>query len=149
MTMRCYPAHYIHDYIQSPYFELAPIHVKPHAESILEYLLGGLDTDSLDQFKETLIERTQSCRSRIKLPESTYENISEIVEYYFSYLDSSGNIPGASDWSIWIKATSLDSTSNDRGSATIRHNFKKTGRNDPCPCGSGLKFKKCCIKLLK
>jgi hypothetical protein len=21
------------------------------------------------------------------------------------------------------------------------------GRNDPCPCGSGLKFKKCCIKL--
>ncbi len=22
----------------------------------------------------------------------------------------------------------------------------KTGRNDPCPCGSGLKFKKCCGK---
>ena len=23
---------------------------------------------------------------------------------------------------------------------------KKTGRNDPCPCGSGLKYKKCCGK---
>ena len=22
----------------------------------------------------------------------------------------------------------------------------KVGRNDPCPCGSGLKFKKCCLK---
>lgn len=22
---------------------------------------------------------------------------------------------------------------------------KKTGRNDPCPCGSGLKYKKCCL----
>ena len=22
----------------------------------------------------------------------------------------------------------------------------KVGRNDPCPCGSGLKFKKCCSK---
>jgi len=22
----------------------------------------------------------------------------------------------------------------------------KTGRNDPCPCGSGKKFKKCCLK---
>jgi hypothetical protein len=21
---------------------------------------------------------------------------------------------------------------------------QKVGRNDPCPCGSGLKFKKCC-----
>ena len=22
---------------------------------------------------------------------------------------------------------------------------KKIGRNDPCPCGSGKKYKKCCI----
>jgi len=22
----------------------------------------------------------------------------------------------------------------------------KIGRNDPCPCGSGLKYKKCCGK---
>ncbi|MGD0919817.1 MAG: SEC-C metal-binding domain-containing protein [Thermodesulfobacteriota bacterium] len=21
----------------------------------------------------------------------------------------------------------------------------KTGRNDPCPCGSGLKYKRCCL----
>jgi len=25
-----------------------------------------------------------------------------------------------------------------------RHNASKTGRNDPCPCGSGKKFKRCC-----
>ncbi len=24
--------------------------------------------------------------------------------------------------------------------------YKDTGRNDPCPCGSGKKFKKCCIR---
>lgn len=23
--------------------------------------------------------------------------------------------------------------------------MKKTGRNEPCPCGSGLKYKKCCL----
>ena len=23
---------------------------------------------------------------------------------------------------------------------------KRVGRNDPCPCGSGKKFKKCCMK---
>ena len=27
-----------------------------------------------------------------------------------------------------------------------RHVEKKVGRNDPCPCGSGLKYKKCCGK---
>ena len=26
--------------------------------------------------------------------------------------------------------------------------YKGIGRNDPCPCGSGLKFKKCCGKNL-
>ncbi|MBI3817919.1 MAG: SEC-C domain-containing protein [Planctomycetes bacterium] len=27
------------------------------------------------------------------------------------------------------------------------HKAEKTGRNDPCPCGSGRKFKQCCMKL--
>ncbi|MFZ3017758.1 MAG: UPF0149 family protein [Gallionella sp.] len=29
-------------------------------------------------------------------------------------------------------------------SATIQRDQPKVGRNDPCPCGSGKKFKKCC-----
>ena len=29
--------------------------------------------------------------------------------------------------------------------STKLKNIKKTGRNDPCPCGSGKKYKKCCI----
>ena len=32
-----------------------------------------------------------------------------------------------------------------KASGTIRKE-KKIGRNDPCPCGSGLKYKKCCGK---
>lgn len=32
-------------------------------------------------------------------------------------------------------------------SSTVHHNNEpKTGRNDPCPCGSGKKYKKCCSK---
>ncbi len=28
---------------------------------------------------------------------------------------------------------------------TVRNPFKGVGRNDACPCGSGKKFKKCCL----
>ena len=28
---------------------------------------------------------------------------------------------------------------------TVR-DYKKIGRNDPCPCGSGQKYKNCCLK---
>ena len=29
---------------------------------------------------------------------------------------------------------------------TVRRTEKKVGRNDPCPCGSGKKYKNCCGK---
>jgi preprotein translocase subunit SecA len=32
----------------------------------------------------------------------------------------------------------------DAAPATIRREKDKVGRNDPCPCGSGKKYKKCC-----
>ncbi len=28
---------------------------------------------------------------------------------------------------------------------TARNPFRHVGRNDPCPCGSGKMFKKCCL----
>ena len=33
---------------------------------------------------------------------------------------------------------------NQKNSGTIRREEPKIGRNDPCPCGSGKKYKKCC-----
>ena len=30
-------------------------------------------------------------------------------------------------------------------SMTIAHESPKIGRNQPCPCGSGKKYKKCCL----
>ena len=42
-------------------------------------------------------------------------------------------------------AASISSTAAPRGSAGAKTRIdKKPGRNDPCPCGSGKKYKKCC-----
>jgi SEC-C motif-containing protein len=32
----------------------------------------------------------------------------------------------------------------ERAGKTVRYETPKPGRNDPCPCGSGKKYKKCC-----
>ncbi len=34
----------------------------------------------------------------------------------------------------------------EKKSHTLRRTTKKVGRNDPCPCGSGKKYKNCCMK---
>ncbi|NJR42690.1 MAG: hypothetical protein HC767_08495 [Akkermansiaceae bacterium] len=36
------------------------------------------------------------------------------------------------------------SASVKREGGTYRRSEEKVGRNEPCPCGSGKKFKKCC-----
>ena len=35
-------------------------------------------------------------------------------------------------------------TGEDLKNPTVRYETPRTGRNEPCPCGSGRKYKKCC-----
>jgi len=39
----------------------------------------------------------------------------------------------------------LDRRGKQVRNAPVRHEGAKVGRNDPCPCGSGKKYKKCCL----
>ena len=72
-----------------------------------------------DWFKETLREAERHPDDRERLPPDLY-----------GYLDD--------------PIVALDWTREGYGEPQ-RNPFKDVGRNDPCPCGSGLKFKKCCL----
>ncbi|MSP00047.1 MAG: hypothetical protein EXR07_03195 [Acetobacteraceae bacterium] len=54
----------------------------------------------------------------------------------------------ASDMSTW-KRSSLDDDEWDDPIASMPsepvRSASKIGRNEPCPCGSGKKYKKCCL----
>ena len=43
-----------------------------------------------------------------------------------------------------INGTWLYCGGKDVGPVQFRRDMPKTGRNEPCPCGSGKKYKKCC-----
>ncbi|MFH1919307.1 MAG: preprotein translocase subunit SecA [Planctomycetota bacterium] len=51
--------------------------------------------------------------------------------------------PGASEIAEQQQAA-IDGTEADRKPQPIRNRAQRVGRNDPCPCGSGKKHKKCC-----
>jgi preprotein translocase subunit SecA len=53
--------------------------------------------------------------------------------------------PGASDIADQQQAA-IDGTQADRKIEPIRNRQEKIGRNDPCSCGSGKKFKNCCMR---
>jgi preprotein translocase subunit SecA len=39
-----------------------------------------------------------------------------------------------------------DASRNEFEAEPATPSHQKTGRNDPCPCGSGKKYKRCCLK---
>jgi len=51
--------------------------------------------------------------------------------------------PGTSEIADQQQAA-IDGTQADHKPQPFRHRGKRVGRNDPCPCGSGKKYKKCC-----
>jgi len=55
--------------------------------------------------------------------------------------------PGIQEWEIKYEENSFEKRSQKRNGLTpsISRSTQKAGRNDPCPCGSGKKYKKCCI----
>ena len=57
-------------------------------------------------------------------------DLSAFEARHYSYLDDP---VGALDW-----------TAESYGQP-VKNPFKDVGRNDPCPCGSGKKYKKCCL----
>ncbi|MET0367695.1 MAG: DUF1186 domain-containing protein [Methylobacterium sp.] len=82
---------------------------------------GRIDPEHSDPdwFKETLREAERHPHDRERLPPELY-----------GYLDD--------------PVAALEWTREGYGEPQ-RNPFKDVGRNDPCPCGSGQKFKKCCL----
>jgi preprotein translocase subunit SecA len=93
----------------------------------MDYLKEGINLRAYGQ-KDPLIEyKIEGYR----LFQNTIEMIQEQSLMYFY------NIQLATEFSVVKEENRESSTSGFK---------KKVGRNDPCPCGSGLKYKKCCGK---
>lgn len=77
-------------------------------------------------------------------PETGVADTVELLRPWFTPDESSGRMVADEDAFNWD--IEEDPDEQRPPSATIRHTGPLVGRNDPCPCGSGRKFKKCCGK---
>ena len=72
----------------------------------------------------------------------------QLSPYQLTEFEQSGVLPALDDFDDFDESDSDDEDDQDRSrvTPTIRLDGPKIGRNDPCPCGSGKKYKKCCAK---
>jgi hypothetical protein len=89
----------------------------------------------------------------IDAPLAVRRGVPELLCGFFDYLALSGLFPPAAPWTGWVgslRKKYLEKFRDDgsvRGE-TFRKRYTDVNRNDPCPCGSGKKFKKCCMDVI-
>ena len=71
----------------------------------------------------------------------------DLEKLYYNMLKADApHLYGLKEWdNVLTEERRKEITKEYKNSKTVR-NTNKVGRNDPCPCGSGKKYKKCCGK---
>jgi len=71
----------------------------------------------------------------------------DFEKLYYNMHDASADwLYNLEEWDNILSKEKRDEITREFNQSKIfTHEAKKVGRNDPCPCGSGKKFKKCCI----
>ena len=148
---------YIDEFCESNYFLLLDPSVKEHGLGIIVAFLrqcrdqGARSpaTVTMGIFEHSLFFGMAT----LDLPLLVRKGIPALLMAFFKYLSESGKYPPASAWTDWVQIISSRYMQKFRQDGSVKgETFQKkytdVDRNDPCPCGSGKKFKKCCMNLI-
>lgn len=97
--------------------------------------------------------------ARLALPPEGHDKAVDLCALFVEYLQKQGRMAGGQTLAPFVRALrssynvrNADRMTSVKGETSKGKTFikpgSKLGLNDPCPCGSGLKYKKCCKRLL-
>ena len=117
--------------------------------NVMDHLKSSVSLQAYGQ-KDPVVEYKREAR---KLFDGIFEEILEKVKKAIVFLDTEYMIKSMSVESKIQKQAELaiaNSTKAEdgksKGKTKVKTKEENIGRNDPCPCGSGKKYKKCCGK---
>jgi len=85
--------------------------------------------------------------ARLAVPEPVRAEVPAACGAFLARLESEGRLGGGRVLGAFAKALTPSYLEAVSGKVKpIVRAGSKIGRNDPCPCGSGKKYKKCCMK---
>lgn len=113
-------------------------------ESALPVIKQAYDKDLVDTF---FVGKWDDLEKYIRVDKPSIEQNFERLDDYTDTVETMG------DWHCFqpkkperVKRTRSPNKSQTFADEPTEPRKQKVGRNDPCPCGSGKKFKKCCWK---
>lgn len=108
----------------------------------------SLFDNMIDEINDGTISVLMRCSLPIANPEEVHQASNKPQIPNRKYVESKQNLSEPSEVQRGMqRAAQNDTRSVQQAVQTIRHEGPKVGRNDPCPCGSGKKYKNCHGKI--
>jgi hypothetical protein len=85
--------------------------------------------------------------ARLNVPESAKRDLPALCGVFLAQLEEEGRLGGGRVLGAYVRALKDAYAEAASGKKKpITRPGAKIGRNDPCPCGSGKKYKQCCLR---
>ena len=141
---------WVSDFADSTAFAELTAPAKEYAAVILPAFLGHAckqrDVTPADLEESDLKPALLEGVAALELPASVRAEVPDLCAALLADLEARGRLGGGASLGRYVRA--LRAAYSERTAETvapIRNPGAKIGRNDPCPCGSGRKFKRCCM----
>ncbi len=144
---------WVSDFIDSTRYANLPYAAKECAGQVALTLMVGAcqhgDVDPGEVAESHLRRALLEDVSQLALPESARPDVPRLCGAFLEELEVQGRLSGGAELGRYVAALRVAFGDATPGRTRQLENVaSKLGRNDPCPCGSGKKYKKCCMGLL-
>lgn len=112
------------------------LHKTNHPQTRLE--------STIEEIEDWAKENTWTKLEILNTDAGTKNDSNGVVEFKASYTDVSGKSQVHHERSTFVKENGQWLYKDGIANPPANNTSKKVLRNDPCPCGSGKKYKKCC-----
>ncbi|MFH1571074.1 MAG: SEC-C metal-binding domain-containing protein [Gemmatimonadota bacterium] len=134
------------DYCSSEHFMFLDDELKEHAEGLLSYWCEQVGEEPA----EADLARALGAVARLDAPVEARKAFPRLLEEFLEYASTRAAVPEAGEWLAALPRLGESHEERFREDGTVRGDTVRragaeVGRNDPCPCGSGRKYKKCCM----
>ena len=146
-------SNWVGDYLDTPRTREPSGLVREYAPEVLATFLEAacsvrdVAPDAIEQgdLKPALLDGV----GRLEIPASVRDDVPALCAAFLEEMEDQGRLGGGSTLARYVRALKpayVQATA-AKGTPYVAPSAK-IGRNDPCPCGSGLKYKKCCQNRL-
>jgi len=140
---------WVADFVGSPAARpFEPVVLEYAPEFLVPLLLAGCDARGVEPGEleeDDLRGAFVSAVAEVAVPASVCEHVPDVCAAFLEELEREGRLAGGRSAGLLLRAARrayLDAAGAPR--QPVRRVAAKISPNDPCPCGSGRKYKKCC-----